>query len=68
MRLLLLGYAGVELFYESAKGKYISTPSFAQVSQPIYNKAVARWTHYEPYFVSVIEDLQPYIKEFGYEC
>ena len=61
-------YAGVELFYESAKGKYISTPSFAQVSQPIYNKAIARWTHYEPYFVSVIEDLQPYIKEFGYEC
>ena len=60
-------HAGVEQFHERAKGKYISTPSFAQVAQPVYNKAVARWKHYEPEFATVIQDLQPYIKEFGYE-
>lgn len=65
--LALPWHAGVEQFHERAKGKYISTPSFAQVTQPVYNKAVARWKHYEPEFATVIQDLQPYIKEFGYE-
>ena len=60
-------HVGVEQFHVRAKGKYISTPSFAQVSQPVYKKSVARWKHYESEFSTVIKDLQAYIKEFGYE-
>ncbi len=60
-------HVGVEQFHVRAKGKYISTPSFAQVSQPVYKKSVARWKHYESEFSTVIKDLQTYIKEFGYE-
>lgn len=65
----LLGVAwrpDVLSFHERAKGRYISTPSFAAVSQPLYTSAVARWRHYERHFEPVLAILQPYIAAFGY--
>jgi tetratricopeptide (TPR) repeat protein len=56
----------VTQFHELAKGRYISTPSFAAVSEPIYTKAVARWKPYEKQFAPIIEELEPFIKAFGY--
>lgn len=56
----------VERFHERAKGRYISTPSFAAVSQPVYRTAVARWKHYEKQFESILPQLEPYIEAFGY--
>jgi tetratricopeptide (TPR) repeat protein len=53
-------------FHERAKGRYISTPSFAAVSQPLYRTAVARWRRYERYFEPVLPILEPYISAFGY--
>ncbi len=61
-------HAGVEQFHERAKGRYISTPSFAAVSQPVYSSAVARWKHYEKQFGPIISELQPFIKAFGYSA
>jgi tetratricopeptide (TPR) repeat protein len=54
-------------FHERAKGCYISTPSFAAVSQPLYQTAVARWRRYERHVEAVLPILQPYIAAFGYE-
>ena len=56
----------VTQFHELTKGRYISTPSFAAVSEPIYTKAVARWKPYEKQFAPIIEELEPFIKAFGY--
>ncbi|MBD9361783.1 tetratricopeptide repeat-containing sulfotransferase family protein [Methylomonas fluvii] len=59
--------AEVSAFHEKAKGRYIATPSFAAVAQPIYSRSVARWQHYERFYEPVLPILAPYIDAFGYE-
>ena len=59
-------HSEVTQFHERAKGRYISTPSFAAVSEPIYTRAVARWKPYEKQFAPIIKELEPFIKAFGY--
>lgn len=44
----------------------INTPSYYQVTQPIYQHAKYRWKRYEREFTPVIETLQPFIEQFGY--
>ncbi|WP_026603559.1 tetratricopeptide repeat-containing sulfotransferase family protein [Methylomonas sp. 11b] len=58
--------AEVSAFHEKAKGRYIATPSFAAVSQPIYSRSVARWQHYASFYEPVLPILAPYIDAFGY--
>lgn len=57
----------VAAFHENAKGRYIATPSFADVSQPIYNRSVDRWRRYENHFEPILPILQSYIHAFGYQ-
>lgn len=45
---------------------FISTPSYRQVVQPIYQTAKYRWQRYGKYFNCVLPILQPYIEKFGY--
>lgn len=45
----------------------ISTPSFNQVNQPIYQTAKNRYKNYIPYLDEAIDILKPWIKHFGYE-
>jgi hypothetical protein len=41
---LSLPWSGqIASFHEKAKGRYISTPSHADVSQPVYQRSIARW-------------------------
>jgi tetratricopeptide (TPR) repeat protein len=69
----VFGLLGVEwrpevlAFHERARGRYISTPSFAAVSRPLYQSAVARWRRYARHCEPVLPILQPYIEAFGYE-
>jgi Flp pilus assembly protein TadD len=44
----------------------IQTPSYHQVTQPIYEYAKYRWMRYEKDLALVIETLQLFIKHFGY--
>jgi tetratricopeptide (TPR) repeat protein len=44
----------------------INTPSYHQVTQPIYQHAKYRWKRYETDFVPVMATLWPYIEHFGY--
>jgi tetratricopeptide (TPR) repeat protein len=48
-----------------AKG-YISTPSYAQVTQPVNQKSVDRWRRYEKYFGGALPPLEPYLARWGY--
>ena len=59
-------HESVSKFHERAKGRYISTPSFAAVSKPVYNSAIKRWLNYEPHFEAIQPQLQPFIDVFGY--
>ena len=45
----------------------ISTPSYHQVTQPIYKTAKYRWKRYAKELEPVMETLRPFIKRFGYE-
>lgn len=44
----------------------INTPSYHQVTQPIYHHAKYRWKRYESAFAKVMPHLSPLIEEFGY--
>lgn len=44
----------------------ISTPSYHQVTQPIYQHAKYRWKRYAKQFEPVMPALQPFIDYFGY--
>jgi tetratricopeptide (TPR) repeat protein len=49
-----------------AKG-FISTPSYAQVVEPINRRAVDRWKHYESHFDGEVRSLlAPWIERWGY--
>ena len=54
-------------FHKHAAGKFISSPSRTQVSQPLYSSSVARWRHFESEFAPVSELLRPFISNFNYE-
>lgn len=53
-------------FHKHAAKKFIASPSFSQVAQPLYSSSVARWRHYESEFAPISQILQPFIEEFGY--
>lgn len=48
-----------------ARGR-IDTPSYAQVSRPLYADAMYRWQRYRRQLAPWLPVLQPYIERFGY--
>ncbi len=44
----------------------IRTPSYAQVTQPIYSSAADRWRRYQKHLEPVLPILEKHIKYFGY--
>jgi len=44
----------------------IKTPSYSQVTQPIYSSAADRWRRYETHMRPVMPILQAHIERFGY--
>jgi hypothetical protein len=53
---------------EQARSKgFISTPSYAQVLEPVNNRSVGRWKNYERHFsTEVLALLMPWIERWGY--
>jgi hypothetical protein len=47
---------------------YISTPSYAQVVEPVSKRAVGRWKRYEAHFAEALPVIQPYLERWGYEA
>jgi Flp pilus assembly protein TadD len=46
--------------------RFISTPSYSQVVQPVTSKAVGRWHGYRSHFESSLPVLQPYFERWDY--
>lgn len=53
-------------FHKNAAGKYIASPSFSQVAQPLYTSSVGRWRHYQDEYEAIEQWLQPSLEAFGY--
>lgn len=50
----------------AAKRDHIRTASYAQVGEPIYRRAVARWERYRAQMVPVLPILAPWAERMGY--
>jgi tetratricopeptide (TPR) repeat protein len=69
----LLGFLGVE--WDSSVRNYtatafrrdsIRTPSYNQVTQPLYTRARGRWEQYREHMRPVLPTLLPWVRRFGY--
>jgi hypothetical protein len=54
-------------FDQYAGKKLVRSPTYAEVTQPIFKGAVGRWRNYEKYLQPFLERLEPFVKAFGYE-
>lgn len=54
-------------FAQHARAKrFIGTPSYARVTEPVNRAAVGRWENYREQFEPVLPLLQPWLDRFGY--
>jgi tetratricopeptide (TPR) repeat protein len=69
----VLSFLGVEWnadvlrFYEHARDKIVLSPSYAEVTRPVFKSAIGRWRNYQTYLEPYLKDLAPFIKAFGYD-
>jgi len=54
-------------FGQHAREKVMRSPTYADVTQPVYKRARGRWRHYRKYLEPHLEKLEPFVKAFGYE-
>lgn len=53
-------------FNQHAREKVVRSPTYADVTQPVYKRAVGRWHHYQKYLEPYLERLEPLVKAFEY--
>ena len=54
-------------FNEHARNKIIRSPTYADASKPVFKSAIGRWRNYQKYLEPALEQLDPFVKTFGYE-
>jgi tetratricopeptide (TPR) repeat protein len=56
-------------YRERATGRPIATPSYHQVVEPIYRRAIGRWRNYRPFLEesAALPLLAPFVAAFGYD-
>jgi hypothetical protein len=50
----------------AARREHIRTASYAQVTEPIYNRAIGRWERYRPQMADILPTLAPWAERMGY--
>jgi Tfp pilus assembly protein PilF len=63
----LAWHEGQAHFYEKSRTKQLYSPTYQDVTRPIYSRSVARWRAYEEYLAPIVPALEPYCRKFGYE-
>jgi len=54
-------------FDEHARQKTVRSPTYTDVTQPVYKRAMGRWRNYQKYLEPHLEKLEPFVKSLGYE-
>ena len=69
----LLDFLGLEWdpavlrYYESAQTRYANTPSYQDVTSPLYERAIGRWRNYREYLAPHLDELQKVVSKYDYE-
>ncbi len=59
--------AGQTRFYEKSRQKQLYSPTYQDVTRPVYSRSVGRWRAYEKHLAPVLAALEPYCRKFGYD-
>ena len=54
-------------FYEKSRTKQLYSPTYQDVTRPVYSRSVARWRAYEKHLAPILAALEPYCRTFGYD-
>jgi tetratricopeptide (TPR) repeat protein len=58
---------GQARFYEKSRTKQLYSPTYQDVTRPVYSRSVARWRAYEKHLAPILPALEPYCRKFGYD-
>lgn len=58
--------AAVEHYREKAQARQINTPSYRDVTAPLFTRAMGRWQAYQAQLAPVLPILEPFVEAFGY--
>ncbi|TCK19387.1 Tfp pilus assembly protein PilF [Thiogranum longum] len=53
-------------YFQNSGQRYISTPSYEGVAEPVYTHAIGKYRNYSDEIQAVLPILDPFIKQFGY--
>ena len=53
-------------FYEKSRQKQLYSPTYQDVTRPVYASSVGRWRAYEQHLAPILPALDPYCRRFGY--
>ena len=53
-------------FYDQSLRKQFYSPTYQDVTVPVYKRSLGRWQFYEKYLAPVFSALEPCLREFGY--
>jgi len=53
-------------FFDTKQKTQVHSPTYHDVTQPVYSRSVARWRNYEKYLEPILPALEPYCRAFGY--
>jgi len=54
-------------YRDAARSRPITTPSYRDVVNPMYSHASGRWRAYRRQLEPILEELQPFVRDFGYK-
>jgi hypothetical protein len=57
---------GQAQYHEKARKKFVFAPTYQEVTQPVYTRAIGRWERYAAVLAQFQEQLAPYCRQFGY--
>ena len=53
-------------YRQNTGGQMVLSPTYEDVTKPIYRRAMGRWQNYESHMGEALERLAPLVEEFGY--
>ncbi|MCX6923714.1 MAG: sulfotransferase [Verrucomicrobia bacterium] len=62
----LTWHPGQGRYHETARRKFLFAPTYHDVTQPVYRRAIGRWERYAEALEPIQSRLAPYCRAFGY--